>query len=65
MIKRPCHNCVAPKRHVGCHSTCPEFLASEEEHAIELAARNLDRIIYGGFVGHVNMCRAKYYKSHR
>lgn len=21
----PCHGCVAPKRHVGCHGTCPEY----------------------------------------
>ena len=20
----PCYNCVAPKRHIGCHSTCEE-----------------------------------------
>lgn len=65
MIERPCRYCVAPKRHVGCHSTCPEFLASEVEKAAEDAARNLDRIIYGGIVGHNNMCRAKYYRSHR
>lgn len=65
MVKRPCYNCVAPKRHVGCHSTCPEFLASEVEKAAEDAARDLDRLIYGGTVGFYNMCRAKYYKSHR
>lgn len=23
-MKNPCKGCVAPKRHIGCHSTCKE-----------------------------------------
>lgn len=27
-----CRGCKPPKRQVGCHSTCPEYLAAKEEH---------------------------------
>ena len=27
-----CKNCVAPKRHPGCHGSCPEYLADKAEH---------------------------------
>ena len=27
-----CKGCVAPKRHPGCHGTCPEYLAEKAEH---------------------------------
>ncbi len=27
-----CHGCVAPKRHPGCHSTCPEYLKQRAEY---------------------------------
>lgn len=27
-----CKNCVAPKRHAGCHSTCEEYLTAREKH---------------------------------
>lgn len=26
----PCKNCVAPKRHQGCHDVCEEFIAYKE-----------------------------------
>lgn len=26
-----CYGCVAPKRHSGCHSTCPEFEKRKEK----------------------------------
>lgn len=39
-----CRHCTAPKRHAGCHSSCPEYLASsaawQEEQARERAERN-------------------------
>lgn len=27
-----CKNCVAPKRHLGCHGNCPEYLAEKAAH---------------------------------
>lgn len=27
-----CHYCVAPKRHPGCHGSCPEYAAEKAEH---------------------------------
>ena len=27
-----CHHCVAPKRHPGCHSTCPEYKQDREQY---------------------------------
>lgn len=28
----PCRPCVAPKRHPGCHGTCPEYKEWNESH---------------------------------
>lgn len=33
----PCNGCVAPKRHRGCHATCPDYIPWNEEHQQELA----------------------------
>ena len=27
-----CKDCVAPKRHPGCHGSCPEYLAEKAEY---------------------------------
>lgn len=27
-----CKNCVALKRHIGCHATCAEYLSEKKEH---------------------------------
>ena len=27
-----CHYCVAPKRHPGCHDSCPEYAAEKALH---------------------------------
>jgi hypothetical protein len=34
----PCRYCVAPKRHVGCHITCPEYKKWNIKHQQELDA---------------------------
>lgn len=36
-VIRCCWGCVAPRRHIGCHGTCPDYAAEnnqklEEEH---------------------------------
>lgn len=42
-----CKDCVAPKRHIGCHSTCKDYIsekaADAERKAKEETARKLDR----------------------
>ena len=32
----PCKGCVAPKRHSGCHSHCPEYIEWNIEHQQDL-----------------------------
>lgn len=32
---RCCTNCVPPKRHSGCHGTCPEYTKEKAEHEAE------------------------------
>lgn len=27
-----CKNCVPPKRHIGCHSTCEIYISNKEAH---------------------------------
>ena len=29
---RCCNGCVAPKRHLGCHSTCPDYIKEKRQH---------------------------------
>ncbi|MBQ5655947.1 MAG: hypothetical protein IIV14_00750 [Bacteroidaceae bacterium] len=38
MKKYPCKDCVPPKRHVGCHSTCKEYSDIQEENRAEREA---------------------------
>ena len=32
MAIHSCKDCVAPKRHPGCHDRCPEYLAEKEQY---------------------------------
>ena len=27
-----CKDCVAPKRHIGCHEVCAEYLSEKKQH---------------------------------
>nr|DAI61187.1 MAG TPA: hypothetical protein [Caudoviricetes sp.] len=27
-----CKDCIAPKRHAGCHATCAEYLSEKKAH---------------------------------
>jgi hypothetical protein len=36
MTPCPCKNCVAPKRHSGCHGHCKEYIEWNEIHKQEL-----------------------------
>ena len=38
MAIRCCNGCMAPKRHPGCHGTCPEYLKEKAEHEAQLEA---------------------------
>ena len=55
----PCWNC--PDRQVGCHSTCPHYIAwrekKDEQNALIQAERESRRI--GGSIssGHMNMAK--------
>ena len=31
----PCNGCVAPKRHPGCHDTCPDRIIAKAFHEAE------------------------------
>lgn len=30
-MTQACKNCVAPKRHPGCHSTCPDYILDKQK----------------------------------
>lgn len=40
MAKYPCINCVAPKRHPGCHDHCQEY---KDVKALEQSRKNPDK----------------------
>ena len=31
-VIRTCYGCEKPKRHPGCHATCPDYLRENAEH---------------------------------
>lgn len=39
-----CKDCVEPKRHVGCHSDCPEYLAEYAANEAEKEAKRKARL---------------------
>jgi hypothetical protein len=40
-----CKNCVAPKRHPGCHGHCPEYKACREDYDKRKALLDRERDI--------------------
>lgn len=42
-----CQYCVAPKRHPGCHGTCPEYLKEKAEHEERKASDYKQRKVKG------------------
>ena len=50
MAIRCCHGCVPPKRKVGCHATCSEYLQEkknhEEEKKVERAIKDVASVEY-------------------
>jgi hypothetical protein len=38
MVIKCCYGCVAPKRHPGCHATCPDYFRDNEKHQAEKEA---------------------------
>lgn len=51
-----CHHCVAPKRSVGCHDRCPEYLeqkaALEKHKKKERAAKAIEEYNYDKMTYH-------------
>lgn len=50
MIIKCCKDCIPPKRHLGCHSNCPEYLKEKQLLEIErIKKRKLkEYILYPG-----------------
>lgn len=46
-----CKDCVAPKRHPGCHDYCEEYLKEKEEHERQKEAARKEKLIVNGIVG--------------
>ena len=55
-----CKNCVPPKRHLGCHSTCEQYLREKAEYekqkeyarahkTVILTNYDFDKIAYANF----------------
>lgn len=63
-----CKDCVAPKRHPGCHDPCPEYLAQRAEYdrlkAIQDEKRDIGIAIYYNRAEKVNRAmRNRRYKK--
>ena len=43
---RSCNGCVAPKRHLGCHATCEDYLKEKAQDEAERAALRKDNEYY-------------------
>lgn len=43
-----CRDCVAPKRHPGCHSHCPEYAKEKAKHDAEKAVADRKKMIEAG-----------------
>ena len=62
-----CKDCVAPKRHPGCHSTCKEYKdekAKDEKKKEKIRADNSHKITAFEFE-EINYSRSKRYKPKR
>ena len=46
MSDNPCWGCHPPKRHVGCHATCPDHIPWKEEKDRQKEIEQLERITY-------------------
>lgn len=59
----PCNGCVAPKRCPGCHGSCPEYIAWNEEYNMDRlaiwAAKQADNICDDYIVGEIRKCVKK------
>lgn len=55
-----CRNCVPPKRHIGCHGTCEQYLKEKAEYekqkeyarahkTVMLTNYDFDKIAYANF----------------
>ena len=42
---RSCYGCVAPKRHPGCHASCPEYAKDDAEHQARKEQERQERYI--------------------
>ena len=38
MRDNPCHCCVEPKRHTGCHGTCGDYIVAKAFHNDQIEA---------------------------
>lgn len=48
MAIKCCHGCVAPKRHPGCHSTCPEYIEEKSVHEAQREAAQKAKAVLDG-----------------
>ena len=46
-----CKGCTAPKRHPGCHGSCPEYIADKAEHDRLKAEYNKKQAIDSAILG--------------
>ena len=42
--RRCCKGCVAPKRHVGCHATCPEYVKENAQNEERMRAAHKEKM---------------------
>ena len=46
-----CKNCIAPKRHLGCHDTCEEYQKEKAKHEIRKQKERAERRKLGSPMG--------------
>ena len=60
MVKFSCKDCVAPKRHPGCHDKCPEYQEQKAKNDAVKEAEKKWRDTRGGLIAQRNEL---YYKA--
>lgn len=65
MAKRSCYGCIPPRRHPGCHATCPDYEKDDAEHQERKAAENKRKKILYGLTGQRTSAVAKAYKKRK
>ena len=60
-----CRDCVAPKRHIGCHSNCKEYLDDKAKAAEIQKKKDAERNTNSYIIGKCEEAKAKSAKKYK